>query len=131
MRPATLNLFGDYAVTAGDDYSLEVQVGGVFFSGVDLNEWTFVAQLRRRTGPYDTFGELTDPTAEFAVDVVADVDGAATLTLTLDAEVTAGLDSRRRWVWDLQAVDPDGAVHTLLTGMVTVRGEVTATVGGT
>ena len=131
MIPATLHLRGTLAVQAGDAYTLDVQVSGELFTGEDLDTWTFEASIRRQRGPYDLLGTLLDPEATFDIDVTADVEGQATLTLTLDPDVTAGLDHRTRHVWDLQAVDPDDRPHTLLTGTVAVRGEVTATEAGT
>lgn len=101
MSHGTLPPRYDLHLYRGDDYQRRFIV-----RGVDLTGWTARAQVKGTGSPHD-LTVTVEPDA-----IVVTVVPADYATLTPGA-------------WDLQAVYPNGLVRTLVTGAVTITGDVT------
>jgi len=100
----------DVRMTQGDSFVEELLMEDGEGDALDLAGYTFRSQLRRTAE--------SAVVAEFAVSV-----SASTVTRTLDAAITAGLDGK--YVHDFQWTDPSGRIRTLLSGEFDVEPQVT------
>ena len=106
MKPGAYNI----ELYRGDDWAMRVQVKNGDGQPVDLTGWAAQAQVRHDRN-------TTDITHTFTTTVAPD---GITLTVTPAdfATLTPG-------EWDLETVDPDGLVRTLLSGAVRIHRDVT------
>ncbi len=102
----------DLRIYQGDDFGAVVTVNGGEPPDV-IAGYTAQAQIRE-----DTADNCPDVAAEIATEVVSPL-----VNLTIPADVTVNLCGQ--YVWDLQLIDPDGVVSTILAGNVVVTPEVT------
>lgn len=111
----------DLAIYQGDDYTGLVQVyDGNSTKPADLTGYSARAQIR--FGPADQYPQLL-------ILIITSVDEkAGTVSLTIPANQTTTLISSN-YSWDLELIQPDGGVQTVLTGKVVVTREVTRAVG--
>lgn len=111
----------DLAIYQGDDYTGIVQVydGNTMTKPADLTGYGARAQIR--FGPADQYPSP-------AVIISTSVDGAAgTVALSIPGYQTLTLVGA--YVWDLELIQPDGNIQTVLTGNVAVTREVTRAPG--
>lgn len=110
--PGTANL----SIYQGDDYAADVTVFEADnTTPADLTGYTAQAQIRTQAGD-----SCANPAATFAVTIVL----PNTITIQLSHDQTKAL-TRSGYVWDLQAINADGWITTLLAGSVQVTREVT------
>lgn len=109
-QPGVLNL----RLYSGDDFSRDMQLVDSNDDGIDIEDWTWLAQVREAPG-----GDTV--LATFTVTVTDAANGRFTLSLT-DTAID-DLETGKRLHWDLQATD-DGAVRTYVRGSVIVDGDV-------
>lgn len=106
----------DLAIYQGDDYAGLVQVyDGT--STIPANLTGYSARAQVRFGPADQYPQP-------AVLITTAVDGpAGTVSLAIPAAQTSTLVGN--YQWDLELIQPDGNVQTVLAGKVVVTKEVT------
>lgn len=104
----------DIKLYAGDDYAADVTVLNADDTPADLTGYTSQAHIR--TSAAD---KAPEPVAEFSVSIAANV-----ITMVLSHDQTKLLE-RSTYAWDVQVIDADGWITTLLAGQVLVAKEVT------
>lgn len=109
MRPAVRNI----AVTRGDTYQHLVTFTDAAGDPLDITANTYTAQLRANPESLAVLAEMT-----------ATAGATGEVWLTIDPAVTADLVPGRR-TWDLQEVDGDGIVTTIMAGWADVVADVT------
>lgn len=104
----------DWTYVRGDSFerTFTVKVGGTAF---DFTGWSVIAQIRER------------PDADILESFVAIVSDATNgkIQINLTTTQTRALPANARW--DLQVsedADPTNATHTLLEGLVKVKGDI-------
>lgn len=97
----------------GDDYAAVVTVSN---GGGSLDLTGYTAQAQIRMGPADSNPQVV-------VEIDTSVDPPNQIGLTIPSDITGQLSGV--YAWDLQVIDPNGVVSTLLAGNVTVTPEVT------
>ena len=114
-----MSTFADYSgavydvrMTQGDTFSEQILMEDSDGAAIDLTGYSFASQLRR------TAAGAVVATFSISVDL-----GTSTVTRTLSAGTTAGLDGT--YVHDFQWTNPLGQVRTLFTGEFEIVAEVT------
>ena len=104
----------DLNIYRGDDYIAQVTV--LDASGAAANLVGYTAEAQVRTGLGDANAALA---AQFTCSIAGNV-----ITIQLPHTQTKGL-ARTQYYWDIQIIDTNGFITTLLAGSVTVTMEVT------
>ena len=110
-------------ITRGDTRTLDVtcfQPDGV--TALDITGFDLWWTAKRTTGDPDP-GVMQKTTATGGIAVTGAASGLA--TVTIDPADTSALPGVTQLVWDLQARDPAGRIHTLASGTLTVLADVT------
>jgi len=114
--PGTANL----AIYQGDDYAADILVfeaDGT--TPADLTGYTAQAEIRTQAGD-----SCANAAAIFTVTIVL----PNTITIQLSHDQTKAL-TKATYVWDVQCINADGWITTLLAGQVMVTKEVTHVYG--
>lgn len=108
--PSTIDL----SIYAGDDYAADIAVTDADGAPSDLTGYT--AQSQIRTSVSDV---TPDGVAQFSASIQGNI-----VTIVLDHDVTKTL-TRPTYYWDLQLIDGNGWITTLLAGKLAVTKEIT------
>lgn len=120
----TFDLTGDYAIRAGDDYGLVLNLVDPDGAPLDVDGYTFAAQLRRN--------HQSTEAVSFAVTVENTTGPLVPTTVLLsltDAQTALMVGASCPKVWDLEATADDGGpdewTDTWFDGDVDVEPDVT------
>ena len=108
--PSKANL----AIYQGDDYAAVVTVMNGSATPPDLTG--YLAQAQIRVGPADTNPQIV-------VEIATEIVPPNLIDLSIPSADTVGLSGN--YSWDLQLVDTNGMIETILAGNVVVTAEVT------
>lgn len=92
-------------------------------AGQDLSGWSARMQARKRAGADPAWFTISSDEGSDG-SIVLGADGSVLITVFPETSARWGTVNRSG-VWDLELIDPDGAVVTFARGAVTVELEVT------
>jgi hypothetical protein len=107
---------------SGGSADLEVYQGDDFLATVTVMEGSKPADITGYTAQAQIRRDVADNAPEVAVEITTVVTSPY-ITLSILHDVTATMSGI--YVWDLQIINTDGAIETILTGQVRVTQEVT------
>jgi hypothetical protein len=113
---------------SGGSADLEVYQGDDFLATVTVMEGSKPADITGYTAQAQIRRDVADNDPEVAVEITTVVTSPY-ITLSILHDVTATMSGI--YVWDLQIINTDGAIETILTGQVRVTQEVTRAVAKT
>jgi hypothetical protein len=116
-----------YDITRGDTAEFEITIsdGNGDPINVTLSKVWFTGKLRQGDSDVEalwTINSEDDPTKVFPTDATS-----GEMVLILDASVTAALPVHRPVYFDVQHKDAAGKVHTVQSGTIKVRPDITRT----
>jgi len=102
------------SIYQGDDFAADVEVFNADGSAADLTGYTAQSQIR-----YSLTDAAPNPAAQFSTSIQDNI-----IAIVLTHDVTQDL-GKQTYVWDLQVIDGNGWITTLLYGQVNMIRDVT------